>query len=73
LFRKRRAASIATALQWNVARLCGVLLDNESRRLPDRFAMTDTLALQFEVIRTIAASLISVAIFLLWLVVISRQ
>lgn len=29
--------------------------------------------LQFEVIRTIAASLISVAIFLLWLVAISRQ
>jgi hypothetical protein len=37
------------------------------------FAMSDIGLLQFEVIRTIAASLISVAIVLLWLVVISRQ
>jgi hypothetical protein len=36
------------------------------------FAMTQPDLLQFEVIRTIAASLISVAIFLLWLVAISR-
>jgi hypothetical protein len=35
--------------------------------------MTGTELLQFEAIRTIAASLISVAIVLLWLVAISRQ
>jgi hypothetical protein len=35
--------------------------------------MTQTELLQFEIIRTIAASLISVAIVLLWLVVTSRQ
>jgi hypothetical protein len=35
--------------------------------------MTQVDLLQFEVIRTIAASLISVAIVLLWLVVVTRQ
>ena len=35
--------------------------------------MTQAELLQFEVIRMIAASLISVAILLLWLVAISRQ
>ena len=34
--------------------------------------MTQPDLLQFEIIRTIAASLISVAIFLLWLAAISR-
>jgi hypothetical protein len=37
------------------------------------FAVTEAELLQFEVIRTIAASLISVAIVLLWLVALSRQ
>jgi hypothetical protein len=41
--------------------------------LPDGFAMTAAEFLQFEIIRAIAASLISVAIVLLWLVAISRQ
>jgi hypothetical protein len=35
--------------------------------------VTGAELLQFEIIRMIAASLISVAIVLLWLVVISRQ
>jgi hypothetical protein len=35
--------------------------------------MTEAELLQFEVIRMIVASLISVAIFLLWLVAISRH
>ena len=35
--------------------------------------MTAAELLQFEIIRAIAASLISVAIVLLWLVAISRQ
>jgi hypothetical protein len=35
--------------------------------------MTQVDLLQFEVIRTIAASLIGVAIVLLWLVVVTRQ
>ena len=35
--------------------------------------MPDPNALQFEAIRTISASLIAVAIFLLWLVATSRQ
>jgi hypothetical protein len=35
--------------------------------------MTGPELLQFEIIRLIAASLISVAIVLLWLVAISRQ
>jgi hypothetical protein len=35
--------------------------------------MTQVDLLQFEVIRTVAASLISVAIVLLWLVAITRQ
>jgi hypothetical protein len=40
---------------------------------PDGFAMTAAEFLQFEIIRAIAASLISVAIVLLCLVAISRQ
>jgi hypothetical protein len=37
------------------------------------FAMTEVELLQFEVIRMIVASLISVAILLLWLVAVSRH
>lgn len=40
---------------------------------PMEFAMTQAELLQFEVIRMIAASLISLAIFLLCLVALSRQ
>jgi hypothetical protein len=73
LFPQTPSRTHRDALPWNVTRACRVILGNESRRLLDGFAMTEAELLQFEVIRTIAASLIGVAIVLLWLVAISRQ
>jgi hypothetical protein len=73
LFSRRPAAPIAIVSHWNIAEAGGVVSDDWSRHLPDGCAMTEVDVLQFEVIRTIAASLISVAIILLWLVAITRQ
>jgi hypothetical protein len=72
LFRERKAALIAMALEWNVAQASGVC-SGLIPPSPRWFAMTQVDLLQFEIIRTIAASLISVAIVLLWLVAITRQ
>jgi len=73
LFSRRPAASIVIMSHWNIAEAGGVVSDDWSRRLPDGFAMAEVDLLQFEVIRMIAASLIGVAIVLLWLVAITRQ
>jgi heme/copper-type cytochrome/quinol oxidase subunit 4 len=41
--------------------------------IPAEYAMSGSFEVQFDVIRMIAASLIAVAIVLLWFVVMSRQ
>lgn len=48
-------------------------LSEEQTNLAPELEMAGSLELQFEVIRMIAASLISVAIVLLWFLAISRQ
>jgi hypothetical protein len=59
-------------MYWNVAPAAALsVVGNEKTCLP-WFDMTETALLQFEVIRMIAASLIRVAIILLWLLAISR-
>jgi hypothetical protein len=63
--RRRKRGGVGTSCE-----LAELFANNDTRRLD--FAMTQPDLLQFEVIRTIAASLISVAIFLLWLVAVSR-
>jgi hypothetical protein len=74
MFRVRGGALVATALDWNVAQGWGVVSGDGSRHLLSGSAMaTNVELLQFEVIRAIAASLISIAIVLLWLVVINQR
>jgi hypothetical protein len=85
LFHRGQTAPNASASYWQARRigkrvvlerrasLRSCLGNKETRRLPMEFAIAQADLLQFEVIRTIAASLISVAIFLLWLVAISRH
>ena len=58
--------------RWNIRSGADVVLAGP-RGACTEFAMSDVLALQFEVIRMIAASLIAVAIVLLWVVVMTRQ
>jgi hypothetical protein len=72
-FFRRRAAPVAIVSHWNIVGAGAVVSDDRSTHLPDGFTMTEVDVLQFEVIRMIAATLISVAIILLWLVAVTRQ